>query len=144
MKKLIAVLIIGLCLAASGPVLFAVLEGPIIIKDPVVLIKDKITVDENTGSTKTENKVAEYVDDQTVDIVTTITTTQAVQSQTFDRAVLQTELDHINSDGIPQAQKRMDDILARKAELILILGVFDNNSNYKQAQAYLGVPVGKK
>ena len=142
MKKLTAVLIICLCsvafatwteptittkLVSTYPVYvtpFLELAGDFKLVTEVVLVKDKVTVDERTGSTKTENKLAKYVDAQTVDIVTTITTTQAIQSQTFDRAVLQTELDHM-VDRIEAAQKVMDEALARKAELILILGVFE-------------------
>ena len=117
MRKLPIFLIIALCSVAA----FGILEGA---KEPVILVKDKITVDEQTGSTKTENKVARFVDEQTVDIVTTIATTPSEATQTFDRAVLQTELDNM-VDRIEAAQKQMDEALARKAELILILGVFE-------------------
>ena len=120
MKNTVAVLILIVACSVS----WAIFEEPIKIKESVILVKDKITIDENTGSTKTENKLVKYVDEQTVDIVTTVTTTAAVQSQTFDRAVLQTELDHM-IDRIAAAQKQMDEALERKAELILILGVFE-------------------
>jgi len=142
-KRIIAVLVIGACsvafatwteptittkLVSTYPVYitptWTVFEEPVKIKEPVVLIKDKITVDETTGSTRTENKIAEYVDEQTVDIVTTVTTTQAVQIEKRDRAELQTELDNM-VDRIAAAQKQMDEALARRDELVKILGVFE-------------------
>jgi len=115
MKKLIAVLIIGLCSVALA------IETA---KKPVILIKDKITVDENTGSTKTENKIAQYVDDRTVEIVTTVSVTPAETVQEYDRAVLQTELDHM-PDRIARIQEQMDAAIARRDELVKILGVFE-------------------
>ena len=124
MKKLIAVLIIGAVCIASA--VWAIDVGePVKPFIEVVLVEAEVTVDEQTGSTQTKNKRAKKVDEKTVEIITTVTVTQAVHSQTYDKAVLQTELDHINWDGIPEAQKRVDEILARKAELILILGVFE-------------------
>jgi len=116
MKKLeVAFLIVLLC-----SVVIAIEAG----KEPVILVKDKITVDEQTGSTITENKVADYVDEQTVKVTTTITTAPAAREIEYDRAVLQTELDHM-PDRIAAIQEQMDEALARKAELILILGVFE-------------------
>jgi len=119
MKKLIAVIIIT-CSAA-----FAVLEDPIpVVKEPVILVKDKITVNETDGSTRTENKIARCVDAKTVEIVTTVAVTPAETVQTFDRAVLQTELDHM-PDRIAEIQKQMDEAISRRDELVKILGVFD-------------------
>lgn len=117
MKKLIATLII----VAACTVLWA---GPVEIKESVIIVKDKITVDENTGSTVTENRVADYVDAQTVKVTTTLTTTPAVREQEYDRAVLQTELDHMK-DRKAEIQKQMDAALAREAELKLMLEVFE-------------------
>jgi len=114
MKKVIAVLIIGLCSVALA------IEAA---KEPVILVKDKITVDETTGSTTTENRVANYVDAQTVKVTTTIVATPKVREVKYDKAVLQTELDHM-VDRIAEAQKQMDEALERKAELIKMLEVF--------------------
>lgn len=108
MNKLITVLIIAICSAAFGT---------------VIIVKDKITVDEKTGSTTTENRVADKVDDQTVRITTTITTTPAASSQDFDRAELQTELDHL-PDRRAELQKQMDALDEREAELRAMLEVF--------------------
>ena len=118
MKKLIAVIIIAMCSGA-----FAIREDPIPIKEPVIIIKDKITVDETTGSTTTENRIANYVDAQTVKVTTTIVATPKVREVKYDKAVLQTELDHM-VDRIAEAQKQMDEALERKAELIKMLEVF--------------------
>ena len=119
MKKLIAVIIIT-CSAA-----FAVLEDPIpVVKEPVILVKDKITVNETDGSTRTENKIARCVDEKTVEIVTTVAVTPAETVQKYDRAVLQTELDHL-PDRIAEIQKQMDEAIARRDELVKILGVFE-------------------
>ena len=119
MKKLIAVIIIAMCSGA-----FAIKE-PLIpaVKVPVILVKDKITVDENTGSTITENKIADYVDAQTVKVTTTIVATPKVQEVKYDKAVLQTELDHL-PDRRAEIQKQMDECNAREAELIKMLEVF--------------------
>ena len=95
-----------------------------VVKEPVILVKDKITVDKQTGSTKTENKIARCVDEKTVEIVTTVSVTPAETVQEYDRAVLQTELDHM-PDRIAEIQKQMDEAIARRDELIKILGVFD-------------------
>ena len=113
MKKLIAVLIL------TG----IVLAQPVIIRKPVILVKDKITVNEETGSTTTENKVADYVDEKTVKVTTTITTTPAAREVDYDKAVLQTELDHI-PDRRAALQKQMDAVDEREAELIKMLEVF--------------------
>lgn len=108
MKKLIAVLIIAICSAAFGT---------------VIIVKDKTTIDEKTGSTTTENRVADKVDDQTVRVTTTITTTPAASSVDFDRAVLQTELDHI-PDRRAELQLQIDALDEREAELKAMLEVF--------------------
>jgi len=122
MKKLIAILIVGAVCTASA--VLAIDAGePVKPFTEVVLVEAEVTVDEQTGSTQTKNKRAKKVDEKTVEIITTVTVTQAVHSQTYDKAVLQTELDHM-VDRIEAAQKQMDEALARKAELILILGVF--------------------
>ena len=121
MKKYIAIIIIAIMCSGA----FAIREEPIpVVKEPVVLVKDRITVDLPSGSTKTENKIARYFDEQIVEVVTTITVTPAETVQAFDRAVLQTELDHM-SDRIAAIQVQMDEALERKAELIKILGVFE-------------------
>ena len=114
MKKVIAVLIIGLCSVALA------IEAS---KEPVILVKDKITVDEATGSTTTENRVANYVDEKTVKVTTTIVETPKVREVEYDRAVLQTELDEIDERRIAPIQKQMDEALERKAELIKMLEV---------------------
>ena len=114
MKKVIAVLIIMSCSVALA------IE---VAKEPVILVKDKITVNETDGSTRTENKIAQYVDAKTVEIVTTVAVTPAETVQKYDRAVLQTELDHL-SDRRAEIQKQMDECDAREAELIKILSVF--------------------
>ena len=114
MKKVIAVLIIGLCSVA-----FAIE----VAKEPVILVKDKITVNETDGSTRTENKIARCVDAKTVEIVTTVAVTPAETVEEYDRAVLQTELDHL-SGRRAEIQKQMDECDAREAELIKILSVF--------------------
>jgi len=120
MKKLIAVIIIAMCSGA-----FAIREDPIpVVKEPVILVKDKITVDEATGSTTTENRIANYVDEQTVKVTTTIVATPKVQEVKYDRAVLQTELDHL-VDRRAEIQKQMDECDAREAELIKMLEVFN-------------------
>ena len=118
MKKLIVVIIITMCSGA-----FAILEDPIPIKEPVIIVKDKITVDEATGSTTTENKIANYVDEKTVKVTTTIVETPKVREVEYDRAVLQTELDHM-VDRKAEIQKQMDECDAREAELIKMLEVF--------------------
>ena len=61
------------------------------------------------------------IDDQTVEITTTTTTETVIQ---YDRAELQTELDHI-PDRKAEIQERLDMVNAREAELIEILKVFD-------------------
>jgi len=114
MKKLIAVLIIMSCSVALA------IE---VAKEPVIIVKDKITVDEATGSTTTENKIADYVDEQTVKVTTTIVATAKVQEVKYDRAELQTELDHL-PDRRAEIQKQMDECNAREAELIKMLEVF--------------------
>ena len=120
MKKLIAVIIIAMCSGA-----FAIREDPIpVVKEPVILVKDKITVDEATGSTTTENRIANYVDEQTVKVTTTIVATPKMQEVKYDRAVLQTELDHL-VDRRAEIQKQMDECDAREAELIKMLEVFN-------------------
>ena len=93
------------------------------VKKTVIIVKDKVTFNENTGSSITENRVADYVDEQTLKITTTLTTTPAVREQKYNRAVVQTELDHM-PDRIASIQKDMDAALARKAELIKMLEVF--------------------
>ena len=119
MKKLIAVLIVAMCSGA-----FAIREEPIpVVREPIVIIKDKITVDEQTGSTITENKVADYVDEKTVRVTTTITTTPAAREIEYDKAELQTELDHI-ADRRAEIQKQLDECDAREAELLKMLEVF--------------------
>ena len=119
MKKLIAVIIIAAMCSGA----FAIKEPINIVKVPVILVKDKITVDEATGSTTTENKIADYVDEQTVKVTTTITTTPAAREIKYDKAVLQTELDHL-PDRRAEIQKQMDECNAREAELIKMLEVF--------------------
>jgi len=118
MKKVIATLII-----ASICVVSALWAGPAKIKKSVIIVKDKITIDETTGSTTTENRVADYVDDNTVKVTTTLTTTPAVRERQYDRAVLQTELDHM-PDRKAGIQKQMDAANEREAELIKMLEVF--------------------
>jgi len=118
MKKLIATLIIvAICIVS------ALYAGPMEIKKSVIIVKDKITVDENTGSSVTENRVADYVDDQTVKVTTTLTTTPAASAVEYNKAVLKTELDHM-VDRKAEDQKRVAATLAREAELILMLEVF--------------------
>ena len=119
MKKLIAVIIIAVMCSGA----FAIKEPIKIVKEPVILVKDKITVDEATGSTTTENKIADYVDEQTVKVTTTIVETPKVQEVKYDRAVLQTEIDHL-SDRRAEIQKQIDALDEREAELIKILSVF--------------------
>lgn len=65
-------------------------------------------------------KTVVKINDQTVEI-TTITTTEAVIQ--YDRAELQTELDHI-LDRKVEIQKQLDLVNEREAELIKILEVF--------------------
>ncbi len=60
------------------------------------------------------------IDDQTCEITTT-TTTETVNQ--YDRAELQTELDHI-PDRKTEIQKQLDKVNARGVELIEILKVF--------------------
>lgn len=60
------------------------------------------------------------IDDQTCEI-TTITTTESVIR--YDRAEVQTELDHI-PDRKAEIQKQLDVVNEREAELIEILKVF--------------------
>ena len=119
MKKYIAVIIMAVLCSGA----FAIKEPINIVKVPVILVKDKITVDEATGSTTTENKIADYVDEQTVKVTTTITTTPAAREIKYDKAVLQTELDHL-PDRRAEIQKQMDECNAREAELIKMLEVF--------------------
>ena len=119
MKKVIVVIIITMCSGA-----FAILEDPIPIKEPVIIVKDKITVDEATGSTTTENRVANYVDEKTVKVTTTIVETPKVREVEYDRAVLQTEIDHL-SDRRAEIQKQIDALDEREAELIKMLSVFE-------------------
>ena len=118
MKKLIAVIIIAVMCSGA----FAIKEEPV-VKEPVILVKDKITVDEQTGSTTTMNRVANYVDARTVKVTTTIATTPAAREIKYDRAVLQTELDHM-VDRKAEIQKQMDAANEREAELIKMLEVF--------------------
>ena len=121
MKKYIAVIIIAVLCSGA----FAIKEPLIpVVKVPVVIVKDKITVDETTGSTITENKIADYVDEQTVKVTTTIVATPKVQEVKYDKAVLQTELDHI-VDRRAEIQKQIDECDAREAELIKMLEVFN-------------------
>ena len=61
------------------------------------------------------------IDDQTCEITTTTTTETVVQ---YDRAVIQTELDHI-PDRKAENLKQLHDIEEREAELIEILKVFE-------------------
>jgi len=119
MKKYIAVIIIAVLCSGA----FAIKEPIKIVKEPVVLVKDKITVDEATGSTTTENRIANYVDEKTVKVTTTIVATPKVREVEYDKAVLQTELDHI-VDRKAEIQKQMDECDAREAELIKMLEVF--------------------
>jgi len=119
MKKYIAVIII--VVLCSGA--FAIKEPIKIVKEPVILVKDKITVDETTGSTTTENRIADYVDEQTVKVTTTIVATPKVQEVKYDKAELQTELDHM-VDRRAGLQKQIDECDAREAELIKMLEVF--------------------
>jgi len=65
-------------------------------------------------------KSVKKLDDKTLEITTVTTSTSVVE---FDKAVLQTELDHI-SDRRAEVQKQMDAIDAREAELIELLAVF--------------------
>lgn len=61
------------------------------------------------------------IDDQTCEITTTTTNETVVQ---YDKAVLQTELDHI-PDRKADIQKQLDKVNEREAELIEILKIFD-------------------
>ena len=65
-------------------------------------------------------KSVKKLDDKTLEITTVTTSTSVVE---FDKAVLQTELDHI-PDRRAGLQKQMDAIDAREAELIELLAVF--------------------
>lgn len=60
------------------------------------------------------------INDQTCEITTTTTTEVIIQ---YDRAELQTELDHIPERKV-EIQKQLDAVNAREAELIEILKVF--------------------
>lgn len=60
------------------------------------------------------------INDQTCEITTTTTTETVIQ---YDRAELQTELDHI-PDRKAEIQKQLDVVNEREAELIEILKVF--------------------
>ena len=121
MKKYIAVIIIAVLCSGA----FAIKEPLIpVVKVPVVIVKDKITVDETTGSTITENKIADYVDEQTIKVTTTIVATPKVQEVKYDKAELQTELDHM-VDRRAGLQKQIDECDAREAELIKMLEVFN-------------------
>ena len=117
MKKYIAVIIIAVLCSGA----FAIKEP--VVKEPVILVKDKITVDEATGSTTTENKIADYVDEQTVKVTTFLVTTPIAREAIYVRAVLQTELDHM-VDRKAKIQEQMDAANAREAELIKMLEVF--------------------
>lgn len=68
----------------------------------------------------TIEKTVKKLDDKTLE-VTTVTTSTNVQE--FDKAVLQTELDHI-SDRRAELQKQMDAVDEREAELIELLANF--------------------
>ena len=92
MKKLIAVLIIGLC-----SVVFAATQI-----EPII------------------EKSVKKLDDKTLEVTTTTTT---VNTAKYDKAVLQTELDHI-PDRRAKLQEQMDAIDAREAELIELLAEF--------------------
>lgn len=89
-----------------------------------VNLPDTVTVDDKTGSTTTQTRLVKKVDDQTGTITTTTTTTQAVIQVEFNRAELQTEKDHNITDYIPEAQVRLDALIARNAEIDEILSVF--------------------
>ena len=88
-----------------------------------VNLADKITVDDQTGSTTTQSRVVERVDDQTGTITTTTTITQSVRQVEFDRAELQTELDHL-PERIATLQDQIDKLNERSAEIDEILAVF--------------------
>ena len=66
------------------------------------------------------DKEIKKIDDKTLE-VTTVTTTTNVQK--FDKAVLQTELDHI-PDRRAELQEQMDAVDEREAELITMLEIF--------------------
>ena len=71
------------------------------------------------GST-TKEKSVKKIDDKTIEVTTVTTSTSVVE---FDKAVLQTELDHI-PDRRAELQKQMEDIDEREAELIELLANF--------------------
>ena len=88
-----------------------------------VQLADMVTVNDDTGSTVTESRLVEKVDERTGTITTTTTVTQAVRQVEFDRAVLQTEQDHI-PDRIATLQEQIDVLNERSAEIDSILAVF--------------------
>ena len=65
-------------------------------------------------------KTVKKLDAKTLEVTTTTTTVNAVK---YDKAVLQTELDHI-PDRRAELQKQMDAIDEREAELIELLANF--------------------
>jgi len=114
MKKIATILITALCV-------LTVYAQPVLLTK--VNLPDKVTVNADTGSTTTEARLVEKVDDQTGTITSTTTTTQAVRQVEFDRAVLQTEKDHA-PERIAALQAQIDVIEARVIEIDAILGVF--------------------
>lgn len=95
MKKLIAVAILSLVLLTAGH------SQPVV--EPTI-VQTFVKINENT-----------------VEITTTTTIERVIQ---YDRAVIQTELDHI-PDRRAEAQAQLDKVDAREAELINILKVFE-------------------
>ena len=65
-------------------------------------------------------KTVKKLDAKTLEVTTTTTT---VNTSKHDKAVLQTELDHI-SDRRAELQKQMDAVDEREAELIELLAAF--------------------
>ena len=68
----------------------------------------------------TIEKTVKKINDKTLEVTTVTTSTNVAE---FDKAVLQTELDHI-SDRRAELQKQMDAIDEREAELIELLAIF--------------------
>jgi len=65
-------------------------------------------------------KTVKQINEKTLEVTTTTTTVDTVE---FDKAVLQTELDHI-PDRRAELQKQMDAVDEREAELIELLAAF--------------------
>lgn len=89
-----------------------------------VNLDDVVIVNEETGSTTTQARLVEKVDDQAAKMTITTTVTQAVRIVELNKAELGTEKFHLLADYIPAAQLRLDELNARVAEITQILGVF--------------------